>query len=96
VCVCASGQWKVKFNEKPKKRLFTKLNGDLVGVPVLYHQKYLATIMHITELKAQVSNSQFNHIFTEPFCHHTFTPMAFTICDVGLKSPHYKRSPCKS
>ncbi|XP_072241195.1 plasma protease C1 inhibitor isoform X2 [Leuresthes tenuis] len=53
--VSFSGQWKVKFNEKPKKGLFTKLNGDLVRVPVLYHQKYLATIMYITELKAQVA-----------------------------------------
>ncbi|KAM4585318.1 plasma protease C1 inhibitor [Odontesthes bonariensis] len=53
--VSFSGQWKVKFNEKPKKGHFTKLNGDLIQVPVLYHQKYLATIMYVVDLKAQVA-----------------------------------------
>ncbi len=56
VYVCASGQWKVKFEQKPKKGLFTKLNGDLVKVPLLYHQKYMMTMTYIVGLKAQVTD----------------------------------------
>lgn len=54
VCLCVSGQWKMMFEEKPKKGHFTKLGGDLVKVPLLYRHKYLATLMHVVELKAQV------------------------------------------
>lgn len=53
--VSFSGQWKVKFEQKPKKGLFTKLDGDLVKVPLLYHQKYLAAMTYDVELKAQVA-----------------------------------------
>ncbi|XP_037621452.1 plasma protease C1 inhibitor [Sebastes umbrosus] len=53
--VSFSGQWKVKYEMKPKKGLFAKLNGDLVGVPILYHPKYSAAMTYIVELKAQVA-----------------------------------------
>ncbi|XP_070842671.1 plasma protease C1 inhibitor [Chaetodon trifascialis] len=53
--VSFSGQWKVKFQQKPKKGLFTKLDGDMVKVPLLYHNKYLATMAYVIELKAQVA-----------------------------------------
>ncbi|XP_044046955.1 plasma protease C1 inhibitor isoform X2 [Siniperca chuatsi] len=53
--VSFSGQWKVKFDQKPKKGLFTKLDGDLVNVPLLYHQKYKAVMTYVIELKAQVA-----------------------------------------
>lgn len=53
--MCAPGQWIVKFNLKPKKGLFSKLDGDMVMVPVLFHDNYeLATKTDI-ELKAQVT-----------------------------------------
>nr|XP_019966774.1 PREDICTED: plasma protease C1 inhibitor [Paralichthys olivaceus] len=50
--VSYSGQWKVKFDEK--KGLFTKLNGDLVKVPVLYNKGYTMTMMYVLGLKSQV------------------------------------------
>lgn len=53
--VSFSGQWKVKYEMKPRKELFTKLNGDLVRVPILYHPKYSAAMTYIVELKAQVA-----------------------------------------
>ncbi|CAG5940076.1 unnamed protein product [Menidia menidia] len=53
--VSFSGQWKVKFGEKPKKGRFTKLNGDLVPVPLLHHPKYMVKTMHSTDLRAQVA-----------------------------------------
>ncbi|XP_056228466.1 plasma protease C1 inhibitor [Seriola aureovittata] len=53
--VSFNGQWKVKFNLKPKKGLFTKLDGDLVKVPLLYHPKYMAVMTYVVELKAQVA-----------------------------------------
>ncbi|XP_031727364.1 plasma protease C1 inhibitor [Anarrhichthys ocellatus] len=49
------GQWKVKYDMKPKKGLFTKLDGDLEKVSVLYHQKYMAAMTYVVELKAQVA-----------------------------------------
>lgn len=52
--VSFSGMWTVKFNEKPKKGLFTKLNGDMVKVPVLQNDKFLGSVVYATELKAQV------------------------------------------
>ncbi|KAM7394265.1 hypothetical protein PAMP_021078 [Pampus punctatissimus] len=52
--VSYSGQWKVKFDQKSKKGLFRKLDGDLVLVPVIYHQKYPSAMNYVTELKAQV------------------------------------------
>lgn len=48
----------MKFEPKPKKGFFSKLNGDLVKVPLLYHENYLVVKTHNTELKAQVMNSQ--------------------------------------
>lgn len=57
MCVCASGQWKVKFDPKPKKGLFLKLGGDMVLVPLLYHHKYMAVTKLVVELKAQVTNT---------------------------------------
>ncbi|TDH16191.1 hypothetical protein EPR50_G00017330 [Perca flavescens] len=53
--VSFSGQWKVKYDMKPRKGLFTKLDGDLVNVPLLYHQKYMAAMIYVVELKAQVA-----------------------------------------
>ncbi|XP_035493307.2 plasma protease C1 inhibitor [Scophthalmus maximus] len=53
--VAFSGQWKIKFDVKPRKGLFTKLNGDLVKVPLLYHQRYTAPMIYAVELKAQVA-----------------------------------------
>ncbi|XP_053187052.1 plasma protease C1 inhibitor [Scomber japonicus] len=53
--VSFSGQWKVKFAQKHKKGLFSKLDGDLVPVPLLYHRKYMATMTYVVELKAQVA-----------------------------------------
>ncbi|KAM9857110.1 plasma protease C1 inhibitor [Aulostomus maculatus] len=53
--VSFSGQWKVKFEEKPQKGLFRKLNGDLITVPLLYHNKYLATMAYDVDLKAQIA-----------------------------------------
>ncbi|KAF7217860.1 plasma protease C1 inhibitor [Nothobranchius furzeri] len=53
--VSFSGEWKFQFNDKPKKRDFIKLNGDRVKVPLLYHSKYLATMMYVVEMKAQVA-----------------------------------------
>ena len=64
--MCASGQWKFKFDVKPRKGHFTKLNGDLVQVPILYHEKYLAAMTNLVGLKAQVTNTP-TPILTHPF-----------------------------
>nr|AFO64913.1 C1 inhibitor [Oplegnathus fasciatus]AHA51697.1 C1 inhibitor precursor [Oplegnathus fasciatus] len=53
--VSFSGQWTVKFEQKPKKGLFTKLDGDMVRVQLLYHQKYMTAMTYLVELKAQVA-----------------------------------------
>uniref|UniRef100_UPI003AADF467 plasma protease C1 inhibitor n=1 Tax=Centroberyx gerrardi TaxID=166262 RepID=UPI003AADF467 len=53
--VSFSGQWKVKFDGKDEKALFTKLNGDLVKVPVLYSYRYLVPMEYVPEVKAQVA-----------------------------------------
>ncbi|KAM9363704.1 plasma protease C1 inhibitor [Symphorus nematophorus] len=53
--VSFSGQWKVRFDGKPKKGYFTKLGGDMVKVPLLHHQEYNLTIAYVVELKAQVA-----------------------------------------
>ncbi|XP_051239618.1 plasma protease C1 inhibitor [Dicentrarchus labrax] len=53
--VSFNGQWKVKFDPKPKKGHFSKLNGDVVKVPLLYHNKYMAVMSHVIELKSQVA-----------------------------------------
>lgn len=53
--VAFSGQWKVKFAQKASKGHFIKLDGDLVKVPLLYHQKYKASMAYVIELKAQVA-----------------------------------------
>ncbi|XP_034544718.1 plasma protease C1 inhibitor [Notolabrus celidotus] len=53
--VSFSGQWTVKFDQKPKKGLFTKLDGDMVNVPLLYHMKYMMAMAHSDELGAQVA-----------------------------------------
>ncbi|KAM3864878.1 plasma protease C1 inhibitor [Diretmus argenteus] len=50
-----NGRWKVKFDGKVTKGAFTKLNGDLVKVPVLYSYQYLVPMEYIPELKAQVA-----------------------------------------
>ncbi|KAK5926685.1 hypothetical protein CgunFtcFv8_022235 [Champsocephalus gunnari] len=52
--VSFTGQWKVKYEMKPRKGLFTKLDGDLVNVQLLYHPKYMAAMMYVVQLKAQV------------------------------------------
>lgn len=56
-CMCASGQWKVKFELKPQKGLFSKLDGDLIKVPVLYQKNYMMPLTYIAGLKAQVTNA---------------------------------------
>ncbi|KAM8772411.1 plasma protease C1 inhibitor [Acanthopagrus schlegelii] len=53
--VSFSGQWKFKFELKPKKGFFSKLDGDLVRVPLLHHQNYKVVMTHVVELKAQVA-----------------------------------------
>ncbi|KAM3624039.1 uncharacterized protein V6R79_018386 [Siganus canaliculatus] len=53
--VSFSGHWKIKFGAKNKKELFTKLDGDLVTVPVLYHRKYMVAMTMVVPLKAQVA-----------------------------------------
>lgn len=53
--MCAPGQWKMKFNLKPRKGMFTKLDGSMVNVPVIFHSDYMAAQTLIPQLKAQVS-----------------------------------------
>ncbi|XP_074555154.1 plasma protease C1 inhibitor [Halichoeres trimaculatus] len=53
--VSFNGLWKVKFGQKSRKGVFTKLNGDLVNVPILYHQKYTLVMTHNDLLRAQVA-----------------------------------------
>lgn len=52
--MCASGQWKIKFNPKPRKGLFTKLDGSMVNVPVISHSGYMVAEALLPHLKAQV------------------------------------------
>lgn len=59
--MCALGQWKVKFDPKPMKGHFSKLNGDLVKVPILYHQNYVTVMTSAVELRAQVKKHQHTH-----------------------------------
>lgn len=49
-----SGQWKIKFNPKPRKALFTKLDGSMVNVPVIFHSGYMTAEAFIPHLKAEV------------------------------------------
>lgn len=64
-----SGQWKVKFDPKPQKGFFTKLNGDLVKVPLLHHDNYMLATGYAANLKAQVMNTnmaiQSKNIYTK-------------------------------
>ncbi|XP_073322995.1 plasma protease C1 inhibitor [Pagrus major] len=53
--VSFSGQWMVKFDPKPKKGFFAKLDGDLKKVPLLYQNNYMLVTAHVVELKAQVA-----------------------------------------
>ncbi|XP_022062525.1 plasma protease C1 inhibitor [Acanthochromis polyacanthus] len=53
--VSFSGQWNAKFDPKQRKGHFVKLDGEMVKVPLLYHQKYMVTVMYDVELKAQVA-----------------------------------------
>ncbi|KAM6940667.1 plasma protease C1 inhibitor [Xenentodon cancila] len=53
--VSFDGQWIVKFTKKSEKGHFRKFNGELVEVPLLYDSNYKATVMYVTELKAQVA-----------------------------------------
>ncbi|XP_060944914.1 plasma protease C1 inhibitor isoform X2 [Limanda limanda] len=53
--VSFSGQWKVKFSPGSSNGLFTKLNGDMVKVPLLYHKGYMTAMKYVVELKAQVA-----------------------------------------
>lgn len=52
--VSFSGMWTVKFSEKSTKGHFTKLNGDMVMVPVLQNDKFFGSVVYVPELKAQV------------------------------------------
>lgn len=58
LCLCPSGQWEIKFDFKHRKDFFSKLNGDLVPVPVLYHQEYLLAMTMDANLKALVISSR--------------------------------------
>ncbi|KAG7241262.1 hypothetical protein INR49_025780 [Caranx melampygus] len=58
--VSFNGEWKINFDLKPKKGLFTKLDGDMVMVPLLYHRKYMTAMTYVVELKAQVTNKYAN------------------------------------
>lgn len=73
--MCVSGQWKVKFDQKPKKGHFTKLGGDMVTVPLLYHQKYMVAMTYVVELKAQVTNTHLNPTLS----HLLYTAEAFKL-----------------
>lgn len=50
----ALGQWKIQFNPKPRKGMFTKLDGSMVNVPVIFHSGYMVAETLIPQLKAQV------------------------------------------
>ncbi|XP_056136605.1 plasma protease C1 inhibitor isoform X2 [Lampris incognitus] len=50
-----NGQWKTRFDSHVKRSQFTKLNGDLQTVPILYSSKYLVSMQYVPELKAQVA-----------------------------------------
>ncbi|XP_029918156.1 plasma protease C1 inhibitor isoform X2 [Myripristis murdjan] len=52
--VSFSGQWKLKFDNKAEKQLFTKLNGELVKVPILKSSKYSLAVDYVAAVKAQV------------------------------------------
>lgn len=52
--MCASGQWKIKFDPKPRKGMFTKLDGSMVNVPVIFHSGYMVAETLVPQLKAQV------------------------------------------
>lgn len=65
MCVsCVSGQWKIKFDPKPKKALFAKLDGDLVKVPLLHHHKYSVAVAYDDGLKAQVRGAMTSDAYT--------------------------------
>ncbi|XP_075901450.1 plasma protease C1 inhibitor [Nelusetta ayraudi] len=49
------GQWKVNFEPKPKKGMFTKLDGSMVNVPILFHENYMTVVAFMPHLKAQVA-----------------------------------------
>lgn len=55
--MCVSGQWKVKFEPKPKKGMFTKLDGSMVNVPIIFHEHYTMAESLIPHLKAQVGTN---------------------------------------
>lgn len=49
------GQWKIKFDPKPRKGMFTKLDGSMVNVPVLFHANYMMAQTLLPQLKAEVA-----------------------------------------
>lgn len=55
--MCVSGQWKVNFEPKPKKGMFTKLDGSMVNVPILFHENYMTVVAFMPHLKAQVGTN---------------------------------------
>ncbi|KAK7929003.1 hypothetical protein WMY93_005398 [Mugilogobius chulae] len=52
--VSFNGMWIIKFNEKPAKSYFTKLNGDMIPVPALRNDDFQGSMVYVSELKAQV------------------------------------------
>lgn len=52
--MCASGEWKMKFNPKPSKGMFTKLDGSMVNVPVIFHSDYMVAETLMPQFRAQV------------------------------------------
>uniref|UniRef100_A0A3P9ISG9 Serpin peptidase inhibitor, clade G (C1 inhibitor), member 1 n=1 Tax=Oryzias latipes TaxID=8090 RepID=A0A3P9ISG9_ORYLA len=53
--VSFEGLWHSNFKLKQQKEFFTKLDGDLISVPVLYHPKYRAISRTVAELNARVA-----------------------------------------
>ncbi|XP_029999413.1 plasma protease C1 inhibitor [Sphaeramia orbicularis] len=50
-----NGMWKTMFDKTNVKGYFSKLNGDMVTVPVLRSQNYLTPMAFVAELRAQVA-----------------------------------------
>ncbi|KAJ0051004.1 hypothetical protein NL108_012147, partial [Boleophthalmus pectinirostris] len=52
--VSFNGLWTIKFDEKPSKGYFTKLDGDMIKVPTLRNDDFQGSMVFVPELKAQV------------------------------------------
>ncbi|XP_055079616.1 plasma protease C1 inhibitor [Periophthalmus magnuspinnatus] len=52
--VSFSGMWTIRFDEKTSKGYFTKLDGDMVKVPVLRNDDFQGSMAFVPQLKTQV------------------------------------------